>query len=144
MSYAIYDQLDALVKENVAIRKDNESIRKDNESIRKDNAELREILSAYAGQIERNKDAICQLYGGLYNPANQKRILNEHLNTLIGAPMDEESDDDISDDDEDIWPTTRQGDEHERRLRETEEKLQQMEIQVALMEERQIQKLASK
>jgi hypothetical protein len=118
---------------------------------------LRNIVAAHAAQIERNKHAICQLFGGLYNPTQQKRILKEHLNLLMGASEAEagaseaDSDDDESDDDdngvegaepleENIWPTTRQGDEHEKRLKESEERLRQLEVQIALAEKRQLEK----
>ena len=142
MAYAVYTQL--------------ENLQKENDSIRKDNADLRNIVAAHAAQIERNKHAICQLFGGLYNPTQQKRILKEHLNLLMGASDDDESDDDESDDDEsddddngvegaepleeNIWPTTRQGDEHEKRLKESEERLHQLEVQIALAEKRQLEK----
>ena len=143
MAYAIHIKLEELEKENVLIREENASILKDNASILKDNAELRQIIAAYAGQIERNKAAICQLFGGLYNPIEQKRILNEHLNTLIGCEEEDDDDaSDISDDDEDIWPTTRQGDEHSKRLKESEERLRILAEQVAAMEKRQLEKLA--
>ena len=153
MAYAVYTQLEQLQKEN-------DSIRKDNASIRKDNADLRNIVAAHAAQIERNKHAICQLFGGLYNPTQQKRILKEHLNSLMGASEAEtseagaseagtgasddesdESDDDGGEDlEENIWPTTRQGDEHEKRLKESEERLRQLELQIALAEKRQLEK----
>ncbi len=150
MAYAVYTQL--------------ENLQKENDSIRKDNADLRNIVAAHAAQIERNKHAICQLFGGLYNPTQQKRILKEHLNSLMGASEAgaseteaseagaeaseaEPSDDDESDDDgdeerleENIWPTTRQGDEHEKRLKESEERLRQLEVQIALAEKRQLEK----
>ena len=143
MAYAVQIKLEELEKENA-------SIRKDNESIRKENAELRHIITSHAGQIERNKNALCQLFGGLYNPTYQKRILKQHLVALLGsgaADEDDEAEDDEEDDEEDdaepledSCPTTRQGDAHETRLKESEERLRQLEAQIDLMEKRQLEK----
>ena len=143
MAYAVHIKLEELEKENAEMRKEN--------------TELRHIIAAHAGQIERNKNALCQLFGGLYNPTSQKRILKQHLIALLGAGADasddeaseaDESDDDASDDDEqdeaesleDSCPTTRQGDAHETRIKESEERLRQLEAQIALVEKRQLEK----
>jgi hypothetical protein len=156
MAYAVQIKLEELEKENAEMRKEN--------------TELRHIIAAHAGQIERNKNALCQLFGGLYNPTSQKRILKQHLIALLGAGADEaseaEADDDEAseaDDDEaseadesddeaeglaalraesleDSCPTTRQGDAHEIRLKESEERLRQLEAQIDLVEKRQLEK----
>jgi hypothetical protein len=115
--------------------------------LEKENSELRHIIAAHAGQIERNTQALYGLYGGLYNQREQKNVLNGHLISLFGtstAASAEEDDDDAdseSDDDEDIWPTTRQGDEHEKWLKKSEERMRCLEEQVAAMEKRQLEKL---
>jgi hypothetical protein len=146
MAYAVQIKLEELENENT-------SIRKDYESIRKENAELWHIITSHAGQIERNKNALCQLFGGLYNPTYQKRILKQHLVALLGSgAADEDDDDEAADDEEDddeddeeepleeSCPTTRQGDAHETRLKESEERLRQLEAQIDLMEKRQLEK----
>jgi hypothetical protein len=116
MSYAVQIKLEELEKVNAAVLKDNK--------------ELRHIIAAHAGQIERNKNALFQLFGGLYNPITQKRILKQHLNSLLG---EDEAADEAADGAadglsslraeplEDIWPTTRQGDLHEERINALEE-----------------------
>jgi hypothetical protein len=98
-----------------------EELEKVNAAVLKDNKELRHIIAAHAGQIERNKNALFQLFGGLYNPITQKRILKQHLNSLLGE--DDEADE--AEPLEDIWPTTRQGDQHEERFNGVEEKFQE-------------------
>jgi hypothetical protein len=117
--------------------------------LEKENRELRHIIAAHAGQIERNTQALYGLYGGLYNPKEQKHVLNGHLISLFGTSAaaasavadDEDADSESDDDDEDIWPTTRQGDEHEKWLKKSEERLRCLEEQVVAMEKRQLEKL---
>lgn len=113
--------------------------------LEKENTELRHIIAAHAGQIERNTQALYGLYGGLYNQKEQKNVLNGHLISLFGtsaAAAEEDGDTDSEiDDDEDIWPTTRQGDEHEKWLKKSEERMRCLEEQVAAMEKRQLEKL---
>lgn len=127
MSYAVQIKLEELEKVNAAVLKDNK--------------ELRHIIAAHAGQIERNKNALFQLFGGLYNPITQKRILKQHLNSLLGEDDEDEGAEPFEDADgaeplEDIWPTTRQGDQHEERFNGVDEKFQERDEQLTLMEAR--------
>ena len=138
MSYAVQIKLEELEKVNAAVLKDNK--------------ELRHIIAAHAGQIERNKNALFQLFGGLYNPITQKRILKQHLNSLLGEDADGadgadeaayEAADGVeglaslrAEPIEDIWPTTRQGDQHEERFNGVDEKFQERDEQLTLMEAR--------
>ena len=136
MSYAVQIKLEELEKVNAAVLKDNK--------------ELRHIIAAHAGQIERNKNALFQLFGGLYNPITQKRILKQHLNSLLGEDDEADGADaadgvegaepfeaaDGADPLEDIWPTTRQGDQHEERFNGVDEKFQERDEQLTLMEAR--------
>ncbi len=109
--------------------------------------ELKKIVVAQAAQIERNTKTIYQLLGGLYNQQTQSQQLTRTIAGLHGSSSNYESDDDdneSSDDDdegnEDIWPTTRQGDEHEERLKEMEARFKKLEEQVTAMEQRQEQR----
>ena len=147
MSYAVQIKLEELEKVNAAVLKDNK--------------ELRHIIAAHAGQIERNKNALFQLFGGLYNPITQKRILKQHLNSLLGEyeadaadgvegaepfeadeaadgaePFEADEAADGAEPLEDIWPTTRQGDQHEERFNGVDEKFQERDEQLTLMEAR--------
>jgi len=107
------------------------------ESIQKENAELRKIVENHAEEIERCKGVIYQLVGGLFNQKTQKWIGRSHINVLIGKPEEtrEEEEEEISA--ESIWPTTRQGDQQEERIRKMEETIQKLEKQVEMMENRQ-------
>jgi chromosome segregation ATPase len=106
------------------------------EELENENTELRNIIAAHAGQIERNKNALFQLFGGLYNPNTQKRILKQHLNSLLGEDEDDEADNEEAEPLEDIWPTTRQGDQHEEHFNDVEEKMQERDEQLTIMEQR--------
>lgn len=103
------------------------------ESIQKENVELREIIENHADEIERCKSVIFQLVGGLFNQKTQKWIGKAHVNVLLGKkyePEEDEEDEICS-----IYPTTRQGDEHEERIRKLEETIQKLEERVLKMEE---------
>ena len=136
------------------------------EELEKDNKELRAMLAVQATQIERNKQTIYQLLGGLFNQRTQARILNVHMSGLFvqdgasaceaahdEAAHDEaadeaahDEDDEAADEDEElenVWPTTRQGDEHSERLKEMEERFRKLEEQVVAMEKRQLEKFGS-
>ena len=103
------------------------------ELIQKENAELRKMVESYACEIERCKGVVYQLVGGLFNQKNQNCIMNSHINELIGT-SNEEKEEKAQ---ESIWPTTRQGDEHEERIRKLEETVQKLVKQVELLEKRQ-------
>ena len=119
------------------------------EELEKDNKELRAMLAVQATQIERNKQTIYQLLGGLFNQRTQARILNVHMSGLFvqdGASACEAAHDEAAHEDEElenVWPTTRQGDEHSERLKEMEERFRKLEEQVVAMEKRQLEKFGS-
>ena len=114
----------------------------------KEITELKQIISAQSSQIERNKQAICQLLGGLYSNPNQRRALGEYMSLLYGErmdPVEDDSDDDNSDDEEEdepdnMWPSTRQDSENEKRIKAMEAHFHKLEEQVAAMEKRQLEK----
>jgi hypothetical protein len=104
------------------------------ESIQKENAELRKMVESYANEIERCKGVVYQLVGGLFNHKNQNSIMNSHINELFGTSNEDNKEEKAQ---ESIWPTTRQSDEHEERIRKLEETVQKLEKQVELLEKRQ-------
>jgi hypothetical protein len=148
------------------------------EETKKEVSELRHVLSAYAGQIDRNQQIIYKLLSGLYSQ-KQGRAFKQYVAILFGWRTDEvdtaelaneadtnevdtnevdtnEVDEDEEDDDMyNMWPTTRQGDDHEERLAALEEKFRerdakmtmleeqnrQMEAKIEAMEKRQLEKM---
>jgi hypothetical protein len=112
------------------------------EAIQKENAELRRIVENHAYEIEKCKTVIYQLVGGLFNQKTQNGIVNEHISQLCRTKHkhdEEHAVEDEEDEDEDeeygsIWPTTRQGDEHEERLRKMEEIMKNIEERVLSVE----------
>ena len=96
--------------------------------------DLHHIIAVQAVQIERNQQILYNLLGGLFNE-NQERALEKHIAILLGRrQQDEEEDED--DDESDPWPTTRQGDIHEQRLRVLEEKFRERDAKMTLLEEK--------
>jgi len=89
---------------------------------------LQRIIEAQQKQIEeqqkqiekltnttmRVRDEVYQLFGGLFNQTTQREALNYHIG-MLGIELDEGSK--VTGEIKcNIWPTTRQGDEHEKRL----------------------------
>jgi len=116
------------------------------ESIQKENAELRQMVENNANELEKCKSVIFQLIGGLFNQKTQKWIGNSHTNVLMGKKYDPEADEPKADepeadeeyDNSSIWPTTRQGDEHEERIRKLEETIKQLEERVVSFEKKML------
>jgi hypothetical protein len=100
------------------------------EELKEENTELREIINKHELKIERAMSAIYQLYGGLYNQKRQNYILKKRVALLY----DDEEQPDEPTEEYDIWPTTRQGDVNEERIKLLEEKLLMLETKVELME----------
>ena len=131
------------------------------EELEKNTAELKKIIAAQAAQINRNTTTIHQLLGGLFNQRTQARILNIYMSGLFvedgvsaseaaaseaaASDDDDEADASEAEDEEleNVWPTTRQGDEHSERLKEMEERFRKLEEQVVAMEKRQLEKFGS-
>jgi hypothetical protein len=82
------------------------------EQLEKDNALLKENLEA-------TQITLHQLIGGLYNQRTQKKMLSKHTVCLFSLNQDD-SDEDVE---ENKWPTTRQGDENEERIKKLEENI---------------------
>ncbi len=116
------------------------------EAIQKENAALRKIIAMHDDQLERCKGVLYQLIGGLFHQKSQRLIMNMHINTLLNPEEDEENkhEEDKDEEDEDqkekfvsVWPTTRQGDEHEARISKLEEIIKNLEKKVEIMENKQ-------
>jgi uncharacterized coiled-coil protein SlyX len=82
------------------------------EQLEKNNALLKENLEA-------TQLTLHQLIGGLYNQRTQKKMLSKHTVCLFSLNQD----DDDEDFEENKWPTTRQGDENEERIKKLEENI---------------------
>lgn len=109
------------------------------ESIQKENTELRQMIENHADELEKCKSVIFQLIGGLFNQKTQKWIGNSHTNVLLGKKYEPEAHEPEADEEYDncsIWPTTRQGDEHEERIDEHEERIRKLEETIQKLEER--------
>jgi cob(I)alamin adenosyltransferase len=70
--------------------------------------------------LEATQITLHQLIGGLYNQRTQKKMLNKHTVCLFSLNQDVSDDEDLE---ENKWPTTRQGDENEERIKKLEENI---------------------
>ena len=114
------------------------------EAIQKENVELRRIVENHAFELERIRGVVYQLLGGLFNQKTQHSIQQLHIDILHRKKYededvnDEAEDEDINDEAEEevcsTWPTTRQGDKHEERLRKMEEIMKNIEERVLSIE----------
>jgi hypothetical protein len=92
-------------------------VEKQNEEIKN----LRESIETQENKFEGLHQVVYQLIGGLYNQSTQSGVIDVHLNN-IGLPGASNTNTSKWG----IWPTTRQGDECERRLRELEHDIRDM------------------
>ena len=99
------------------------------QELKEENTELREIINEQERKLERAMSAIYQLYGGLYNQKKQNYILKKRISFLY----DNEEQPDEPTEPYNIWPTTRQGDDNEERIKLLEEKLLMLEEKMVLM-----------
>ena len=72
---------------------------------------------------EANQSVVYQLLGGLYNHVSQSQVLHDHLNVLFSENLDSPSRYEEDTHKWKNWPTTRQGDDSERRIAILEEKV---------------------
>ena len=71
---------------------------------------------------EATQSVVYQLLGGLFNQESQSQMLQGHLNILFSEELPCKYEEDT--DKWENWPTTRQGDENERRIHDLERKLE--------------------
>jgi hypothetical protein len=76
---------------------------------------LREIIKIQENKFEGLHQVVYQLIGGLYNQSTQSGVIDVHLNN-IGLPGASNTNTSTWG----IWPTTRQGDECEQKIKELE------------------------
>jgi len=85
--------------------------------------EQEETIKKLEEKLNGVHNVVYQLVGGLFNQSTQSGILEEHLRFLFPENNSPEKEDSSK---WQIWPTTRQGDECERRIDEVEEKIKYM------------------
>ena len=64
------------------------------------------------------QEVVHQLIGGLFNPNTQEHTMKQHLNILFPEEYSN-----LSEKNENSFPTTRQGDENQERIQQLEEKV---------------------
>ena len=83
-------------------------------------------IRALTEKLEGVHNIVHQLIGGLYCQKNQAQILTDHLSILFPENYGARSRFEDTDDSKwTIWPTTRQGDDCERRIDELEQELEE-------------------
>lgn len=81
-------------------------------------------IEALERKLEGTHNVVYQLIGGLFHQRDQNQILKLHTDILFGRQLGKYSDDTSK---WDNYPTTRQGDECEKKIAELEVKLQMLE-----------------
>ena len=100
-------------KEN-ALREIEEQTNANTEAIK----DLKRELEAAKTEMKDIKESVYQLLGGLYNHKTQEKVLDQAVSVLFSEEVDDKNEEH---NDESIWPTTRQGDENEARIKKLEE-----------------------
>lgn len=82
---------------------------------------MKKSIKKNAKKTERVNITLYQLLGGLFDHEKQSNILKFSIHTLDGNPSIDDGIDDPSY--WGVWPTTRQGDDNEKRIKELEKTL---------------------
>uniref|UniRef100_A0A6C0IHE2 Uncharacterized protein n=1 Tax=viral metagenome TaxID=1070528 RepID=A0A6C0IHE2_9ZZZZ len=106
---------------------------KSREEIEQENVDLRDMVIAQRKQLDRALYAIYQLHGGLYNQITQSNMLHFNNALLYNEPLPEFPLE------EENWPTTRQGDAHEKRIQQLEQTICALEEKIDALDKRQQQ-----
>ena len=154
MAYAVHIKLEELEKENKELRT---MLAVQAAQIERNTTPIHQLLGGLFNQ--RTQARILNVYmSGLFVQdgasasacETAKALTSEAAVTSACEAADDEAahdeDDDEADEDEElenVWPTTRQGDEHSERLKEMEERFRKLEEQVVAMEKRQLEKFGS-
>jgi len=107
---------------------------KTHEEIEQENVDLRDMVIVQRKQLDRALYAIYQLHGGLYNQSTQSHILERSNALLHGSSLPETPLGEYN-----IWPTTRQGDAHEKRIQQLEQTISALEEKIDALDKRQQQ-----
>jgi hypothetical protein len=89
------------------------------EKIKEQEEKIKELEKKFNGVHE----VVYQLLGGLFNQRTQESILEKHLSNLF---QNQEKSFEIDEINCDIWPTTRQGDDNEMRIKALEAQIKEM------------------
>lgn len=87
----------------------------------------KEKIDSLEQKINRVDNAVYQLIGGLFNQKTQSDMIDLHLCGLSGVKYRGKIDQDT------IWPTTRQGDQHEEEIKLLKQQVSKLEDTVALL-----------
>ena len=105
------------------------------ETIQKENSELRKKIETHDDDLKRLRGVLYQLIGGIFNQKTQRYVMSSYVDDLFGTSSSEQEAE--AETEETQWPTTRQGDNNEERIRKLEETIQKLEKQIENMEKRQ-------
>ena len=115
------------------------------ETIQKENSELRKKIETHDDDLKRLRCVLYQLIGGIFNQKTQRYVMSSYIDDLFGTSSSEQEAETEAETEaeaeteteETQWPTTRQGDNNEERIRKLEETIQKLEKQIENMEKRQ-------
>jgi len=113
------------------------------ETIQKENSELRKKIETHDDDLKRLRGVLYQLIGGIFNQKTQRYVMSSYIDDLFGTSSSEQEAETEAETEaeaeteETQWPTTRQGDNNEERIRKLEETIQKLEKQIENMEKRQ-------
>jgi len=93
-----------------------------------DEEEPESKIDSLEKKLSKVENVVYQLIGGLFNQETQSNIIESHLCCLRGTKyLGDEIDEDT------IWPTTHQGDQHEEEIKLLKQKVSRLEDTVALL-----------
>ena len=107
------------------------------ETIQKENSELRKKIETHDDDLKRLRGVLYQLIGGIFNQKTQRYVMSSYIDDLVGTSSSEQEAEAEAETEETQWPTTRQGDNNEERIRKLEETIQKLENKIENMEKRQ-------
>ena len=92
-----------------------------------DEEEPESKIDSLEKKLDGVENVVYQLLGGLFNQSTQSNMLGAHLCCLRGSEYQGEIDEKT------IWPTTRQGDQHEKEIQLLKQQVSRLEDTVALL-----------
>jgi len=117
---SVQDQLEKVLNEmNATIKEQGTMIAKQAKQIKK----MKKIIKTHEEQNNRTKESIYQLLGGLYHHKKQGNVLSDAIDYLDGKTREIDIDVPAY---WNIWPTTRQGDICEEKIKILEERISQI------------------